>query len=426
MSSRNEDRLLWLGWLTRLRWVALVAQLVTLGFTYRLIEPFWVMGVLALVMVALLAANIRALALLAQQKSVGESTLLWQLGLDVMALTTFFVLAGGAENPFVVLYLVHVAMGAFMLEPRQATILSLLVLTSYLGLHLWALPLHFENHSLPPEVLHTLGQIIAFLVTVPSVAIFIVGLASALRRRTTLLLDARERTSRTDRLRSVGTLAAGAAHELNTPLSTVGLRIRRVGRRHLDDDTQRDLEVIQTQLARCTRIVQQLLAGAGDPSAIGIETLPLGTLVADSVKMWGTGSPLGVTIDDRSEDTLVKLPRVAFSQALTNLLENAREAQLDSGSSEPLQITVDRDGDSVFVRVRDHGCGLPAEPEEVGTPFFTTKAAGTGLGVFVARQVADGAGGGLRYENHTDGTTAHWWFPIEAPDLRRWPATEER
>lgn len=419
-----DDRLLWLRWLTRMRWVAVTAQVVTLGFAYPLIHPVWGLGILAGVVSLLVAANLRALAVIAKDEPVHELTLLWQLGLDVLALTTFFLLAGGPENPFTVLYLVHVSLGAFMLKPRQATILSLLVLASYLMLHVWHEPLHFENHSLPAPVLHTLGQVVAFMVTVPSVAIFIVGLASALRQRTRLLLEARDRTSRTDRLRSVGTLAAGAAHELNTPLSTIGLRTRRIGRRHQDEDTVADLEVISSQLARCTRIVQQLLAGAGDPSAMGMESVPVADLVKESVKMWTTGSMLEVKLVDESGGARVELPQVAFSQALTNLLENAREAQETSGNLEPLAIRLVREGRNVEVQLRDHGCGLPESGDEVGTPFYTTKRKGTGLGVFVARQVADGAGGGLRYEQHPDGTTARWWFPIEPTESRRRSAEE--
>jgi signal transduction histidine kinase len=63
------------------------------------------------------------------------------------------------------------------------------------------------------------------------------------------------------------------------------------------------------------------------------------------------------------------------------------------------------------VRVFDKGPGME-EIERVGEPFYTTKPTGTGLGVFVARSLADGAGGGLRYERDNDTTITRWWFPI--------------
>ena len=108
----------------------------------------------------------------------------------------------------------------------------------------------------------------------------------------------------------------------------------------------------------------------------------------------------------------VELPVVAFQQAFINLLENAREAQETVGSFAPLQVRVLRSGTDGVVELADEGCGLPPDSDQVGEPFFTTKASGTGLGVFVARAVADGAGGGLQYLPRIPaGTLARWWFP---------------
>ncbi|MCA9491886.1 MAG: HAMP domain-containing histidine kinase, partial [Myxococcales bacterium] len=281
--------------------------------------------------------------------------------------------------------------------------------------HVWYYPLRYDQHSLPESTLVPFGQLLAFVITASSVAVFVVGLSDTLRRRTQQLLDARDRTARIDRLRSVGTLAAGAAHELNTPLSTIGMRVRRLGRRYQDEPTEKDLAVIRSQLERCTRIVQQLLAGAGDPSAVGLERARLIDLVQDTAKFWCTGCNLELRVIDRSEAAEVELPRVAFAQAFTNLLENAREAQEAVGDFTPVQVTVTATRGTAVVEVVDHGVGLPDEKDQVGTPFYTTKVAGTGLGVYVARQVADGAGGGLRYKRNERGTTARWWFPRAPP-----------
>jgi two-component system sensor histidine kinase RegB len=414
-STASDERRVWLLWLTRLRWVALAAQVVTLGFAWPLLDGIHLLVALGLMMSLLLFANLRAQQILRGSHPVRQTTLLWQLGLDVSVLTSFFVCGGGPDNPFILLYLVHVAMGAVMLRPDQATSLTVGVLGCYGLLHAWHHPLRYDQHALPEATLIPLGQLLAFIITTASVAIFVVGLSDTLRRRTRQLLEARDRTARIDRLRSVGTLAAGAAHELNTPLSTIGLRVRRLRRRYQDEATGNDLDAIQGQLERCSRIVQQLLAGAGDPSAVGMERARLIDLVDESVRFWRTGSVLEAQVDDRSDGVEVNLPRVAFAQALTNLLENAREAQDTLDDFTPLQVTVRATALHGIVEVRDHGCGLPQETDQVGTPFYTTKDAGTGLGVFVARQVADGAGGGLRYRRHERGTTARWWFPRAAP-----------
>lgn len=407
-----DEGKLWLTWLVRLRWLALFAQAVTLAFVFHLLDGVPALAVWGVTMAVLGALNAWTVGRMAQTEEVPAMGVLGQLLTDVAALTAFFAVGGGPDNPFTTLYLVHVAMGAVMLPPRLAAVVAAAVLVGYSALLVGHLPLHVENHSLPAVVLLRLGHWIAFAITATSVAVFVVGISSSLRRRKEQLLDARDRTARTDRLRSVGTLAAGAAHELNTPLSTLSLRLRRIGRRHADPETVRDVEAMREQLERCSSIVQRLLVGAGDPSASDMERRELASMVEEAVRMWSKGTTLGVELRDESEGIEVELPGVAFQQALINLLENAREAQESVSRFEPLRIRILREGGEGVVELSDHGCGLPPRPDQVGEPFFTTKPTGTGLGVFVARAVADGAGGGLQYVPRVPtGTVARWWFP---------------
>ena len=410
-NTTDEGRL-WLHWLVRLRWVAIIAQIVTLAFAARLLaSPVLILPLVA-VIAALVVGNLRASARLRRPGTVSNPALLLQLGLDVLALTAFFLLAGGPDNPFTPLYFIHVAMASVMLRARLAMGLAAFVVACFGLLHPVHIDLDLAAHSLDPDTLVGLGRGVAFLVTALSITGFVVGLASALRVRERQLLEARDRTARTDRLRSVGTLAAGAAHELNTPLSTIGLRIRRIGRRHGDADTAKDVRTVREQLDRCSRVVDQLLVGAGDPAASHLERRPLAQLVEDGLSLWAKGNDVRVELEDVSDGLEVELPRIAFTQALVNLLENAREAQIDVDAHRPIEVRVSREEGEGVVRVRDHGIGLPDTPDRIGEPFYTTKDTGTGLGVFVARAVADGAGGGLRYTKG-DGTytEAIWWFP---------------
>lgn len=412
LPAATDEGKMWLTWLVRLRWLALFAQAVTLSFVFSLLDGLTPIIVWGVTMLSLVLANLWSVGLLALREGVSPPALLLQLLVDIVALTAFFVVGGGPDNPFTPLYLVHIAMAAVMLPPRFAAAVALTVFFSYSLLFPLHLELHYEHHSLPEGVLVRLGQWIAFGITSLSIATFVVGLASSLRRHKEKLLEARDRTARTDRLRSVGTLAAGAAHELNTPLSTMSLRLRRIGRRHHDDETVRDVEAIEDQLDRCVSIVERLLVGAGDPSASDIERRPLGAMVHEAIRLWSKGSTMPVRVEDSSSGFEVELPAVAFEQALINLLENAREAQLSASVFDPIEVRVVVSGDRGFVEVADRGVGLPESADQIGEPFFTTKPSGTGLGVFVARAVADGAGGGLQYHPREGaGVVAQWWFP---------------
>jgi len=408
-----SEEQIWLSWLVRLRWVAILAQSVTVAFTFGLLSyPAQTIPALGVLIVILIIANFWAIRTLNQQRPIRESALLGQLGLDVSVLTGFFVLCGGHHNPFTPLFLVHIAMGAVMLTPRKATVLSVIVSLCYLLTHSVYLPLHLSRHSLGSEALQRIGDVTAFTITTTAITVFVAGLAWSLQHRKQQLLDQRERTARTDRLRSVGTMAAGAAHELNTPLSTMGLRTMRLQRRHQDPDSVRDAEVILEQLQRCTRIVDQLLISAGDPSASGLERTSLADLVRQGVALWSKSTQMRITVDDDRQETQVELPRVAFIQAFINLLENARQAQEVAASNTPIIVRLSTRDQYGVIEILDRGCGLPDAADQVGTPFFTTKVNGTGLGVFVAQTVADGAGGGLQYNRREGGGThATWWFP---------------
>lgn len=412
LAEGGDENRMWLAWLTRLRWVAIVGQIVTLSFTFSVLDtPAFVLPALLGLVALLGAANGWAVRELHTHRQVAPTTLLTHLVIDIVVLTAFFAAAGGWGNPFLVLYFIHIAIGAVILPAREAIGLMGLVVVANILLHELYLPLHPERHVVPSGVLMAVGQVIAVTVTVASVGTFILGMANTLRRQKLRLVEARDRTAQTDRLRAVGTLAAGAAHELNTPLSTIGLRLRRVARRHTDPETEADLSAMRSQLARCTEIVEKLLVGAGDPTASGIERKPLQEFVGDAVRLWSKGSPLDVELSLEPDPILVELPDVAFTQALTNLLENAREAQEEIGRRDTLRLEVRREGRVGIVRVIDHGPGLPPDADRVGEPFFTTKPTGTGLGVFVARALADGAGGTLSYAREGDVTITRWTFP---------------
>ena len=402
---------MWLAWIIRLRWVAIGTQALTLSLTFAVIDtPSQVIPLLALAVVVLLVVNALSLRRLWSPEPVRREQLLMQLLLDVGELTLFFLCAGGATNPFVMLYLVHVAMAAVMLDGQAAGVVVAVVAIANLALHLGGLPLHLDRHVLAAETLLRFGQVTAFTVTAVSIGAFVIGMSATLRRNKQRLMEARERSHRNDRLRAIGTLAAGAAHELNTPLSTVGLRLRRIARRHQDGDTVRDLDVATTQVARCAAIVDNLLVGAGDPTARGMEQVDLNVLVGQTVRMWEKSSTVPAVFTPFSRPVALDLPPIAFMQALINLLENAREAQGEVADATPIDVRIDRAGDHGIIRVVDHGPGMADHADRVGDPFFTTKATGTGLGVFVARAVAEGAGGGLRYDRHQDATHAVWWF----------------
>src|SRR5688572_6698889 len=118
-ATPDEGRM-WLTWLVRLRWLALFAQAVTLAFVFHMLNGVGVIVAWVATMATLAVANVWASTRATQAGDVHPGGVLGHLLLDVVALTTFFGIGGGPDNPFVSLYFVHVAMAAVMLPPRYA------------------------------------------------------------------------------------------------------------------------------------------------------------------------------------------------------------------------------------------------------------------------------------------------------------------
>jgi C4-dicarboxylate-specific signal transduction histidine kinase len=143
--------------------------------------------------------------------------------------------------------------------------------------------------------------------------------------------------------------------------------------------------------------------------------MPIVEYVIKATSLWAKGSKGEVIVIDDSQNAHVTLPQVAFTLAMSNLLNNAMDAQESVQATDDLTIRLVVEEGNAIIYIRDHGCGLPKSKRHVGDPFFTTKPTGTGLGVYVARSVADGANGGLDYIREDVGTTAKWWFPTSEP-----------
>mgnify|MGYP000880104807 CR=1 FL=1 len=178
LADDQDEGAMWLAWLIRLRWLAIIAQTVTLSFTFMVLDqPTIVLPVLVLAIIALAAANLTSLRLLESRTHIPQEWLLGEILIDILVLTVFFACSGGANNPFVMLYVIHTAMAAVMMRNAYAIVVMAIVALANVGLHAWHLPLHLERHSVTAPMLMSFGQTIALTVTVISVGMFVMGMS---------------------------------------------------------------------------------------------------------------------------------------------------------------------------------------------------------------------------------------------------------
>jgi two-component system, sensor histidine kinase RegB len=395
------------SWLARLRWAALLGQASVIAYVQWGLPIGLPLGPLAGILAIELAMNVLFELWLPRRPPLSERAIALTLACDVSCFTGLLYFTGGPFNPFSFLYLVHIALAAIVLPPRWTWALVLFCVGASAALFVNHVPLPMDHHAhlhhmmhggvQPGEPLdmHLRGMWVAFAVAAAFIVYFINRVTRALSERERELAGAREVAARSEKLASMATLAAGAAHELATPLSTIAVVAKELERAGDTDALAADARVIREQVERCRDILGQMAGGAGvSPGEISVET-EVPALV--KLCLGGLQDPGRVTVSYSGDSESVRLlvPPRATAQALRNVVKNAIDAS-PAGAS--VELRLELDAQALRVVVTDSGSGMSEEVlAHAMEPFFTTKEPGhgMGLGLFLTRSVVDMLGGSV-------------------------------
>ena len=244
---------------------------------------------------------------------------------------------------------------------------------------------------------HVLGMWLGFVISATVIAYFAVEMAAAVRLRESQLTQVREETLRNERIVSLGTLAASAAHELGTPLSTMSVVIGEMRDDCVAPEQKDNLSLLDDQVRNCKRILNTLVSHAqAMPEVISIESFLL--TVLDEWQLLRPTVHYNYQVGGEQPAPQLR-PDPALRAALLNLLNNAADA-----SSEGMQIMLRWDDKNIVLEIQDQGSGLTAEAAaRAGSAFFTTKEEGRGLGLFLANATLERLGGSVRLFNRDGG-----------------------
>jgi signal transduction histidine kinase len=241
-----------------------------------------------------------------------------------------------------------------------------------------------------------------------------VHLEEEVRRATEELREEHEKLIRAERLSTLGLLSSAIAHDLRSPLNTIGLAAQWLKIRLADGGDERvqaRMETIQRELRRSDQIIKTLLAFArtGEPNR---EALDLNALVAEVASVMQPHSGVSIELDLAPGESLppVSADAAQLFQVLENLIRNAVQAMPEGGS---VRVSTQADTDVCRIRVSDTGPGIPEEMQEsVFEPLVTTKTTGTGLGLALCKRIIDAHGGRISVESRPgEGAT----FEVELP-----------
>ena len=407
-----------LAWLVRLRWAAVIGQTATVVLVERALGVRLDAAALFAVIAVEAATNIAGVLWLRAGRRVPEALLAAVLAVDVVILTVLLHLSGGPFNPFSVLYLIPISVGSLVLRERWTWALMALGLAGsallFVAPHELALPAtsHAEHMRI-----HLQGMWIAFGVCAAFLVYFLIRLR---RARDAAVEAARSLATRQEKLGALTTLAAGAAHELSTPLATIAVVVREL-ERSLDagSPAAEDAATIRSEVARCRAILDRMSVEAGEPAGEALARFTVGDLVGGLAAERGDARPLARDLDPDARDAWIEAPQKALTQALHALVRNARDASDAATGATPVEVAARPTSTGVAIEVLDRGVGMPTDVlARVGEPFFTTKAPGRGmgLGVFLARTVVERVGGTLELLPRAGGgTVARVALPTATP-----------
>lgn len=341
------------------------------------------------------------------------------MGLDLLTLTAMLHLSGGVENPFAYFFFVNLAVGGVALASGMVWSLTATAIGGYLVLLLFSPPLPFWDEAVrSPSPWLLISRLIAFSTCAIVVTYYVTRTARESQRRHEQLMRLQEDEQTGRRLRSLTTLAAGAAHELATPLSTIDVVVRELGH-HLEtwqtpDSVVRDLRLIDDELERCRTILGRMRTAAGDSAAEPFHQMTLGDLIDASLE--GIRQPHRVEVIDPAyqvETAMLWMPTETVAQAIRNLIHNGLDA---SDETSPVQLVVAVEENDALLRISDMGEGMTPETlTRIAEPFYTTKppGRGMGLGLFLTRNVISQLGGTIEFASSPDqGTTVTVRLPL--------------
>lgn len=396
------------AWLVRLRWLVWAGQVSLLVWATQWLDVRVPLGWVALIVSLGLASNLALWLWLRRGGRSGPGVVLGVMLTDTLLQTAFFFLTGGPFNPFTTLYLVNLVLGTLVLSRTQQWIQLGVSFLAFASLF-WLEQLAPESLRLPNHAemmrLHLSGMLVAFAAAAGFIVYFMQRVHEAMRARDAELESARK-------LAALTTLAAGAAHELATPLGTIALVSKEL-ERALDGASVpsaclEDVRLVREQVGRCRAILQGMSAASGEVAGEAMVRFDVASWLTDAVAELPERAR--VTLEFSRDELLG--PRAALTQALKNLVKNGLEA---TPSPEGVTVRGGRRDGALVVEVVDAGEGVPAGVlERIGEPFFTTREPGhgMGLGVFLARTLAEQLGGSLAFDSAPGrGTTVRLSLP---------------
>ncbi len=405
--------------IVRLRWIAVFGQLLAIGFvSFGL--GFELPLAYCMVLIALSAwLNVYLLLQFPQRHRLSAPFAATLLVYDMLQLAGLIYFTGGIGNPFVMLMVAPCIVSAAILPAGFTVAISAITIAAayVLTYEYWPLP-WYQGIRFELPLLYKVGVLTAVGSGLMFLAFYVRRLAHESREMAMALTATELILAREQKLHALDGLAAAAAHELGTPLSTIYLIAKELqkelGPSHPNAE---DLALLQSQSDRCRAILKKLTRKPSEQDPMHA-SISVEELISEAAAPYGelgkvlriSAEPMeGVTGDAAIDPVGLRQPGMLFG--LGNIIENAVDFAKFN-----VDVTARWDGSTVTVEIMDDGPGFPSElMDSLGDPYVTTRgshsgkaskeASGLGLGFFIAKTLLERSGASLELENRPGPTT---------------------
>ncbi len=323
-----------------------------------------------------------------------------QMLIDVTALTGILYYSGGATNPFAYMFLIPLAISATVLPRRYTWPMAAITAAAYSFLLFYRVPLppFSQPDGGPTFAVHVVGMWLGFVLSAGLIAQFVVSMGETLREQERTLSEARERALRDERIVAVATVAAGAAHELSTPLATMALVTTELTEEYPSErypELHANLQLLKGQIRKCKDSLSVISAAAGADRADAARPVRVDAFIRHAVaevRRLRPGAVINVDIRGERPGPDVIVERT-LTQALLNVLHNAVDA-----SPADVRVICAWNSERVRIDVQDRGPGISLKSlKPGGTPGKSTKDSGLGLGLFLTHTALSHMGGDISF-----------------------------
>ncbi len=414
-----------LKWLYILRNLMLFTVMVTVFVVVKMMNVTLPENQLWLGIFAISILNLYTWLRLRTKEEVTEHEIFSQICMDVLVLAYMLYLTGGASNPIIWVFLLPLIVTAIMLPQAYAWNMVIITSSIYTMLITYNIPLpaiephmmHGDMAHMTPDMmeqmhliadrryfnLHIFGMWFGFVFSAGLVAFFVVALAKTLKERERNLADARESALRDERVVSLGTLAASAAHDMGTPLGTIAILAHEM----IDDlpvnrfpELHEKLVIVQQQIDRCKQALSVMSASAGEMRAESGKVMLVSEYIDEVLNQWRThkaATKLKLFIEPKVNMSAQIIAERTVTHSVINILNNAAEAtQAEQG----IEFHINWDDELLNLKIRDFGPGLPTEfLDFAGHQPVKSSKQGMGVGLFLTYTTIKRLGGKIQFSN---------------------------